>query len=72
MTPMDGAMTTLFTAMNPRVWSEKEKFGGAYLVPPGKSEVPVGSGRNDELAEELWVTSEKVVKEVLGRENDLQ
>jgi hypothetical protein len=66
MMPMEGAMTTLFAA-NSRVWTEKEQFSGAYLVPPGKIEVPVGNGNNDELAEELWLTSERVVREVLGQ-----
>lgn len=54
-TPMEGAMTTLFAATNSRVWTEKEMLGGTYLVPPGKVEVPVGNGNNDELAEELWL-----------------
>jgi hypothetical protein len=67
MTPMQGAMTTLFATTNPKVWDEKEKFGGAYLVPPGEIQVPIGNGRNDELAEELWATSERVIQEVLGR-----
>ena len=67
MTPMEGAMTTLFTATDSRVWAEKEKFAGAYFVPPGKVEVPVGNWNNDELAEELWPTSERVIRKVLGQ-----
>ena len=67
MTPIEGAATTLFAATSPRVWEERKEFAGAYLIPPGKIEVPVGNGGNDELAEELWATSERVVKAVLGR-----
>ena len=66
MTPMQGAITMLFAATSPSVWAEKEQFGGSYLVPPGKTEAPVGNGSDDELAQELWVTSERVVKDVLG------
>jgi hypothetical protein len=64
MNPMEGEMITLFAAIDPRAWAEKEKFRGAYLVPPGKIEIPVGNGSNDELAEELWATSERVVGDV--------
>jgi hypothetical protein len=66
MTPMEGAMNSLFAATSPTVWANKEVFGGAYLIPHGKIETPVGNGQNDELAQELWATSEAVVKEVLG------
>lgn len=66
MMPMEGARTTLFAATSPTVWDEKGKFGGAYLVPPGQIEVPVGNGGNDELAEELWNTGERVLRDVLG------
>lgn len=65
MTPNEGANTILFAATNPVLWKEKDKFGGAYLVPPGKIEVPSGNGADDKLAEELWVTSERVVKKIL-------
>ena len=68
MTPMEGAMTTLFATTNPIVWKEKEKFGGAFLMPPGNIEVPVGNGADDELADELWATSERTVNEILREE----
>lgn len=67
MTPMEGATTTLFAATNPKVWTEKQAFGGAYLMPPGKIEEPVGNGSNDGLAKELWDTSERVVNDVLAK-----
>jgi len=35
------------------------------LVPFGKIETPSENGRNAQLAEELWRTSESVVKRVL-------
>ena len=66
MDPQQGALNTLFAATNPQVWEEREKFGGAYLVPHGQIEEPVGNGANDELAEELWETCEKVVNDILS------
>jgi hypothetical protein len=65
MTPMEGATTTLFAATSPKVYADKEAYKGAYLVPPGMIEEPIGNGQNDELARELWATSERVVKDVL-------
>ncbi|RDW87995.1 hypothetical protein BP6252_00027 [Coleophoma cylindrospora] len=65
MSPPDGALNTLFAATNPEVWEKKEKFGGAYLVPHGKIEEPIGNGANDKLATELWATSEEVLHDIL-------
>jgi hypothetical protein len=67
LTPLEGAMTSLFAATSPVVWEEREKYGGEYLMPFGAVETPSEDAQNAELAEELWVTSERVVKEVVGK-----
>jgi hypothetical protein len=65
LSPPEGALTSLFVATSPKVWSEKEMYGGAYLVPFGKLETPSENAQNEALAAELWATSEQVVKSVL-------
>lgn len=67
LSPAEGALTSIFAATSLKVWVEKEKYGGAYLVPFGKIETPSENGQNAELAEELWKTSEEVVKSVLKK-----
>ena len=64
--PKDGSLNTLFAATSPDVWANKKEYGGAYLMPLGKIEVPSEDAQNKALAEELWGTSESVVKKVLG------
>jgi len=66
LNPVDGALTPLFAATNNIVWVEKEKYGGAYLMPFGVIEEPSENARNPELARQLWLTSEQVVKNVLA------
>jgi len=68
LTPLQGAVTPLFAAAAPEVWTEKEKFAGQYLMPfgvPSSADASADS-KNPALAEELWVTSEKVVGELLA------
>jgi hypothetical protein len=64
-TPVEGARTSLFAATSPAVWSAKESYGGTFLVPYGKIELPSENGQSDVLAKELWETSEVVTKSVL-------
>jgi hypothetical protein len=63
--PPERALTSLFAAANLQVWSEKEIYGGAYLVPFGMVKRLSENAMDAGFAEELWVTSEKVVKDVL-------
>ena len=65
LSPAEGALTSLFAATSPKIWGEREKYGGAYLVPFGEIEIPGENALDKGLAEELWGTSEKVVKSVL-------
>ena len=66
LSPAEGALTSLFAATSPKVWGERETYGGAYLVPFSKLEAPSENAQNAELAEELWATSEQVVNSVMG------
>ncbi|KZP30662.1 short-chain dehydrogenase [Athelia psychrophila] len=65
-TPLEGALTPLFAATNPIVWVEKQKYGGAYLVPFGVVAEASDDGRNTQLAKDLWATSEQVINSVLN------
>jgi hypothetical protein len=69
LSPAEGATTALVAATSPKVLAEKENYKGAFLVPPGCIEELVGDAKNEALAQELWETSERVIKdmEVIGR-----
>lgn len=67
LTPLEGALTSLYAATNPAVWEKKAEFGGAYLMPfgvpsPGDTSE---NAKNEELAKELWAASETIVKNIL-------
>ena len=66
LSPIDGALTPLFAATNNIVWIEKDKYGGAYLMPFGVIEEPSENARNPQLARELWAASEIAIKDVLA------
>jgi hypothetical protein len=68
LSPLEGAMTSLFAATHPIVWTERGKFKGAYLMPYGVVESPSEDATNPRLAEELWNTSEAVVRGVMLEE----
>ncbi|KAI0144501.1 uracil phosphoribosyltransferase-domain-containing protein [Xylariaceae sp. FL1272] len=67
LTPAQGAITALFAATNPAVVAQREDYKGAYLVPPGAIEELTGDANDDDLARELWATSEHVVEAILGK-----
>lgn len=64
--PIDGAITSLFAATSSVVSQEKERYGGAYLEPFGKLVEPNENAGNEDLADQLWDTCEKVVKVILA------
>jgi len=66
MEPVEGAMTSLFAATSPKVWQERDRYGGAYLMPFGVVVEESENARDEHLAEELRVTSERVVNDVLS------
>ena len=63
--PDNGAVIPLFAATSPKVWAEKEKYGGAYLVPPGVIGEASTLATDPKLARELWEASERVTQEAL-------
>ncbi|KAH8887194.1 short-chain dehydrogenase [Thozetella sp. PMI_491] len=67
LTPAEGAVTALFAASSPKVLAEKDIYKGAFLVPPGSIESVTGDANDDKLAQELWVTSERIVEAVCGK-----
>ncbi|KIJ34937.1 hypothetical protein M422DRAFT_212850 [Sphaerobolus stellatus SS14] len=67
MTPLEGATTPLFAATNPIIWGEKEKYEGQYLMPYGVVWETSENANNPALALDLWETSEKVLKDILGQ-----
>lgn len=59
----DGAYASVFAAASPIVKAEREKYKGAYLDPPGKIvPAPAPEAESKELAEELWATTETILK----------
>jgi hypothetical protein len=68
LSPLEGAMTSLFAAAHPVVWGEKERYKGRYLMPFGVVESPSEDARDLRLAEELWRTSEVAVRGILLEE----
>lgn len=65
-TPLDGARTSLFAATHPDVKSNRELYGGAYLVPFGKIGSVSPEAKDVQLAENLWRTSEEIAEELLS------
>ncbi|TCD60880.1 hypothetical protein EIP91_009371 [Steccherinum ochraceum] len=62
--PAKGAYTQVFAAVSPIVRKEKEKYGGAFLMPPAVVSKPNKAVENKELAGELWNTTEELLKEI--------
>lgn len=68
--PEEGSITPLFAAAAPEVWEQKDKYKGSFLWPFGVVSPADESedSKDPKLAEELWVTSKKVLKETYGIE----
>ncbi|KAI0746946.1 NAD-P-binding protein [Daedaleopsis nitida] len=59
-----GAYASVFAAGSPTVKAERDKYKGAFLWPPGKlDDPPAPQVESTELAEEVWSTTEKLLKE---------
>ena len=69
MTPLQGAITSLFAATAPEVQQNKNKYAGAYLMPFGVSSPDDESqeAKDPALAKELWATTEKIVAHILKK-----
>jgi len=62
--PETGAYTSCFAAASPLVRRNPEKYRGAYLVPVGVITEPGDNAKRDDLALDLWETTEKILKEI--------
>lgn len=63
--PSRGALTSVFAATAPVVRDQPQLYGGAYLQPPGKlGRPPNADARSLELAEELWDTTERLLRDI--------
>ena len=68
VTPEHAVATAIFAATSPKVAADPH-FHGAYLAPSRTGAViakPTALAQNKELAQELWQTSEQVVKNRLA------
>lgn len=66
ITVEEGSLTALFAATDPIIREEKEKYGAAYLIPFGVIEEQAGPAKDEDLAKELWESSERVVQQILS------
>jgi hypothetical protein len=64
VSPEVGAYNTCFAAASPLVRQHPEQYKGAYLVPVGVIEEPEKNAKRNDLALELWETSERVLKDI--------
>ncbi|KAI0249765.1 NAD(P)-binding protein [Lactifluus subvellereus] len=63
ISPHDGGYTPAWAAGSRQVLEEREKYKGSYLVPYGIIEEASEDAKREDLAKELWETTEKVLKE---------
>ncbi|KAF9564497.1 NAD-P-binding protein [Agrocybe pediades] len=59
-----GAFTSAFAAASPEVRNKADVYKGVYLTPIAKITVPSKSARSAKLADELYDTTEAVLKEL--------
>lgn len=64
LSPLDGALTTIFAAAHPEVWEKRDLYGGAYVEPYGRIEQASEDARDPVLAENLWRSSEDVLQSI--------
>jgi hypothetical protein len=61
-----GARNSVYTASNPTVRSEQDKYKGKFLMPVGKITLPSALAQNQDLARDLWTLTEKMVNQRLN------
>lgn len=64
LSPEDGALNSVFAAAAPTVRSNADEYKGAYLRPTGVISTPNKDWPSAELAQELWETTEAILKEI--------
>ncbi|KAF8500193.1 NAD-P-binding protein [Russula emetica] len=62
ISPHDGGYTPAWAAASRQVFEERDKYKGKYLVPYGVLEDASEDARREDLARELWDTTERVLK----------
>ncbi|KAG6853071.1 hypothetical protein C0991_007063 [Blastosporella zonata] len=62
-----GAYTSCFAAASPAVRASPQKYKGTFLEPVGVITEPSDNAKNEELAKELWDTTESVLTSVGGK-----
>lgn len=64
ISPKDGGYTPAWAAASKKVHEAREggKWKGAYVVPYGTVEEPSEDAKREDLAIELWDTTERVLK----------
>lgn len=62
--PEVGAYTSCFAAASPTVRDDPEKYKGKFMEPVGIITEPSEVAQRDDLAEELWETTERILKEI--------
>jgi hypothetical protein len=64
----EGAITTLYAATSLDITESPTEFKGCYMVPFGKiTELDGKDARSEELARQLWETTESVVSQDLAK-----
>jgi len=63
-TPDQGAYTQVFASVAPLVREQADKYKGVFLMPPAKITSPSKPAESEELAKELWETTEALLKEM--------
>ncbi|KAH9992310.1 hypothetical protein BJV77DRAFT_945507 [Russula vinacea] len=62
ISPHDGGYTPAWAAASRQVFEERDKYKGKYLVPFGVLEEASEDARREDLAKELWDTTEGILK----------
>ncbi|TFK52952.1 NAD-P-binding protein [Heliocybe sulcata] len=60
-TPFYGAYTSVFAAASPKLRANADLYKGKYLVPYGHVEEPSEDANRDDLARELWHTTDEIL-----------
>jgi hypothetical protein len=63
VSPDVGALNSCFAAASAEVGKDKEKYQGAFLHPVGKVKAVSKIAANESLQDELWESTEKILKE---------
>lgn len=64
VTPEVGAYNSCFAAASPLIRQHPEKYKAIYLVPVGVIQAPGKNAQRDDLARDLWETTENVLKDL--------